>query len=351
MKKLLIWMMFLFPLFTLTGCGKCEHKYTDGVITKESSCAERGEKVYTCSLCKETRIVNIPLEDHTYIEEITKEPTFDEEGEKTFTCENCGDLYTESIPIRDNEVTIYMVNKTNLPKDTNAGRYSDRVEFHFEVANRTNRTIKGVQGILTVYDMFGKEILTINCDFTGESIPGKNVITFDELGMEINPFIDTHVKLYTTDFSDLKFTYKVTDIVYDDGENSTKEQSVTELTENPKIIVSVLDKQSLDVDFNVSRYSPRVNFTFQVFNNTSKNIKGVQGVLTIKDLFGVDIMSGNLDFTGETIPANYYVIFRDLGLDINKFMDEHVKVYTTDFSDLKFEYNVTSIVYTDGTME
>ena len=32
-------------------------------------------------------------------------------------------------------------------------------------------------------------------------------------------------------------------------------------------------------------------------------------------------------------------------------MDDQVKVYNTDFDDLKFEYEVTAIVYSDGTTE
>ncbi len=71
--------------------------------------------------------------DHVYKEEVAKEPTFDEEGEKTFTCENCGDSYAEPIPVRDDEVVVTVTNKSNLPKDINAGRFSDRIEVTFDV--------------------------------------------------------------------------------------------------------------------------------------------------------------------------------------------------------------------------
>lgn len=337
-------------LFALTGCGKCEHEYDNGVITKEPTCTEEGEKTFTCSLCEETKIESVAKKSHTYKEEVTKEPTFDEEGEKTFTCKSCGDSYTESIPVRDDEVVVTVTNKSNLPKDTNAGRYSDIIELIFDVMNRSDQVIKGVQGNLTVCDLFGEEILIISCDFTGNSIPVGESITVNDLGMEINEFIDSHVKFYNTDFSDLQFEYEVTDIVYDDG-SSMKEQSSTELIESQKVTVNVTDKQNLDINYNAGRYSPRVEFIFEVYNNTSKDIKGVQGILTIKDLFGVDIMSLGLDFTGQTIPANTNVVFGDLGFDINQFMDDHVKIYSTNLEDLQFEYKVTSIVYTDGTTE
>ena len=350
MKKIVIGCMMALLCVILAGCGKCEHEYDNGVITKEPTCTEEGEKTFTCSLCGETKTESVAKKSHTYKEEVTKEPTFEEEGEKTFTCENCGDSYTESIPIRDDEVVVTVTNKFNLPKDTNAGRYSDRIDLTFDVMNRSDRVIKGVQGNLSVCDLFGEEILKINCDFTGNSIPVGESVTVDDLGMDIKQFMDSHVKFYNTDFSDLQFTYEVTNIVYDDG-SSMKEQSPTEAMESQKVTVNVTDKQNLDINYNAGRYSPRAEFVFEVYNNTSKDIKGVQGTLTIKDLFGVDIMSLGLDFTGQTIPANSSVVFDDLGFDINQFMDDHVKVYSTDLDDLNFEYEVTSIVYSDGTKE
>lgn len=348
-RKLAIGSLALFFLFSLAGCG-CEHEYDDGTVTKESTCTEEGEKTYTCNLCGELKVESVPVKEHSYIETVTKESTFEEEGEKTFTCEYCSDSYTESIPVRDDEVVVTVTGKTNLEENYDAGRYSDRVEFTFEVTNRTDKSIKGVQGNLKISDMFDVEILTINCDFTGHTISGNQSISVGALGMDINEFMNNHVKLYNTDFSDLKFEYEVTNIVYDDG-SGMNEQSTAEITENQKVTVTVTDKQNLDINYNAGRYSPRVEFSFDVFNNTDKDIKGVQGVLKIKDLFGVDIMSSTLDFTGQTIGANDSITVSGMGIEINQFMDSHVKVYNTDLTDLNFEYEVTSIVYTDGTTE
>lgn len=350
MKKVFMWSIVVLLLSALMGCGKCEHDYDSGMITKEPTCTEEGERTYTCSLCKEIKTESVAKKEHVYKEEITKEATFDEEGEKTFTCEICGDSYTEAIPVRDDDVVVTVTNKSNLPKDTNAGRFSDRIEFTFDIMNRTDKTIKGVQGILTVYDLFDVEILTMNCDFTGNSISAGEAITVNDLGIDVNQFMNNHVKFYNTDFTDLKFGYKVTNIVYDDG-SSMEEQFSTESIESQKIVVNVTDKQNLDADYNVGRYSPRAEFAFEVYNNTSKDIKGVQGILTVKDLFGVDIISFGLDFTGQTISANSSIIVSDMGIDINQFMDEHVKLYNTNFADLNFKYDVTAIVYSDGTTE
>lgn len=350
MKRLITLGMTVMLLLALTGCGECEHEYNSGSITKEPTCTEEGEKTFTCFLCKETKVESVSVKSHTYRDEVTKEPTFDEEGEKTFTCENCGDSYTEPIPVRDDEIVVTVTDKSNLPKDAGAGRYSDRVELTFDVMNRTDKAIKGVQGAIMVYDLFGELILASNCDFTGNTIPAGDSVTVDNLGMDINQFMDQDIKFYNTDYSDLQFEYVVNNIVYDDG-SGMKEEAGVKTMENQKVTVNVTDKRSLDINYDAGRYSPRVEFTFEVFNNTSKDMKGVQGILWIKDLFGVDILSVSLDFTGKTIPANGSVVFDDLGIDINQFMDGDVKVYTTEYDDLNFEYEFTAIVYSDGTTE
>lgn len=347
--KLVIGSIVILLLFALSGCS-CEHEYDNGKITKEPTCTEEGEKTFICTLCEETKVESVPLIEHSYREEITKEPTFEEEGEKTFTCETCGDSYTESIPVRDDKVVVTVISKTNLEEDYNVGRYSDRVEFGFEITNKTDTPIKGVQGILTIYDLFNEEILSIGCDFTGNTIPAGQSISVSDLGIDINQFMDSHVKLYNTNFSDLNFEYKVTNIVYADG-SGMEEQTTTDVTESQKVTVHVADKYNLDIDYNARRYSPRVEFSFDVYNHTSKDIKGVQGILTIKDLFGVDIISLQNDFTGQTISAGGSIYVSGLGIDINQFMDEHVQLYNTNYDDLNFEYEVTSIVYEDGTTE
>ena len=41
------------------------------------------------------------------------------------------------------------------------------------------------------------------------------------------------------------------------------------------------------------RYSDRVEFSFAIKNNESKDVKGIKGVLKIQDLFGNSIMNLN----------------------------------------------------------
>lgn len=259
MKKISTWSMAIMLSFILVGCG-CEHEYDEGKITKEATCKEEGVKTFTCKLCenekteaislvehtydngevtKEATCTNegekvlkckvcgnektetIKIKEHNYEEAITKEATFTEEGIKTFTCKNCGDSYTESIPVRDDKVVFTVVNKINYEADADAWRFNPFVELVCKIENMTNKKIKGIQGELVINDLFGKEITTIGWDVTGENIPANGSITQEGYGLEINQFMDDDMKLYNTNYDDLKFEYKVTQIVYADGTTET----------------------------------------------------------------------------------------------------------------------------------
>ena len=43
-----------------TNIAKTEHKYNNGIITKEATYEQEGEKTYTCELCSETKIEKMP---------------------------------------------------------------------------------------------------------------------------------------------------------------------------------------------------------------------------------------------------------------------------------------------------
>lgn len=248
------------------------------------------------------------------------------------------------------EVAVTVTDKTNIPENYDSGQYSDRVEFTFDVENLTDKDIKGVQGTLQVLDLFDTEILSIGTDFTGETIPANSSVTIKDLGLDINQFMDTHLKLYNEAYEDLKFQYSVTHVVFADAktdENAPPEPAVT----GQKAEVVVTGKTNMPEDYDAGRYSPWIELTFDVFNRTGQDIKGIQGVLTVKDMFGTDILSSQCDFTGKNIPASGSAAFDELGFEVNEFMDEHVKFFNEKFEDLIFEYQMTSIVYADGTAE
>lgn len=113
-----------------------------------------------------------------------------------------------------NDVTVTVISKTKIPEDIYNDIYSDVVIFKISVKNNTNKAIKGVQGKLEIQDLFGSPIKTMECDFTGQVIPANSSVTFDNMSFDVNQFRDEDTKIYHEDFSDLKFKYEVTQIVY-----------------------------------------------------------------------------------------------------------------------------------------
>ena len=75
-----------------------EHVWNDGEISKDSTCTEAGEKVYTCKVCGETKEETINVLEHTWDEgKVTKEATCDTDGEILYTCKECNTTKTEVI--------------------------------------------------------------------------------------------------------------------------------------------------------------------------------------------------------------------------------------------------------------
>lgn len=261
--------------------------------------------------------------------------------------QSTSDVSTEETALmeqtNDDEVVVTVTGKTNIEADIYSGRYSDRVMLEIQVTNQTDKAVKGVQGILTINDLFGKKIISSNCDFTGQTILPGETVTYDGIGIDVNEFIDSHVKLYNEEFDDLSFSYKVNAVVYENDGDSDSSTSQTAGSEEVSIIC--IGKENIKANYSVGRFSPYSQFTFVVENKTEKTIKGVQGVVTVSDLFGKQIKRFNCDFTGQKIPAGKSVTFTDKYLEINKFDDEDVKIYNEEYEDLQFSYKVTDIVY------
>lgn len=115
------------------------------------------------------------------------------------------------------DVTVEVTDKTVTPKNIDQFIYSNYANFEFLITNNTEEDIKGIQGELNIKDLFGVDIITVGCDFTGRTIAAGSSITVDDLSLECNEFIDSNVKLYNEDYEDLQFTYIIKQIVFEDG--------------------------------------------------------------------------------------------------------------------------------------
>jgi regulator of replication initiation timing len=111
------------------------------------------------------------------------------------------------------DVTVGLIEKSET-----IGKYNDYyITMVFSITNYTDKAIKGVQGVAKFKDLFGVEIISVGCDFTGNTIESMETITVDDLSFDCNKFMDDHMKLYNSDLDDLQFEYTVTSIVFTDG--------------------------------------------------------------------------------------------------------------------------------------
>lgn len=119
-----------------------------------------------------------------------------------------------------------------------------------------------------------------------------------------------------------------------------------EPTENPfqDISLQVTGKNIVQ-----QSYSEFIELPYQIVNNTSKTIRGIEGIMHIKDMFGKTILDVQWDYTDESIPAGESVTITGTGLDYNQFMTEHMKIYSTPYENLVFEYEIQTVLFDDGT--
>ena len=113
-------------------------------------------------------------------------------------------------------VTVELIGKDVLWTDAYAGRYSDEVTFDFNYTNNTEKDIRGFQGDMTFYDMFGDEIITISFEDT-ETVPAGSAMNQPNLYLEVNEFLPEDVKLRDTKFEDMTMEFKATKIIFSDG--------------------------------------------------------------------------------------------------------------------------------------
>ena len=123
----------------------------------------------------------------------------------------------QAATVQEGDVTVLVTDKTVTPKNTSQWIFSNYVNFVFSITNNTEKEIQGIQGKLEIDDLFGTEIMTIGCDFTGETIAPGATITNDSLSFECNDFASEDMKLFNEDYRDLKFNYIPTQIVFTDG--------------------------------------------------------------------------------------------------------------------------------------
>lgn len=116
---------------------------------KKQPVPEAGVKVYTCTVCGDTKKEEIPATGHVWDEgKVTTEATTEAEGVKTYTCTICGDTKTEAIPkLDDND------NKGDTDDDNNG-----KTDVSIDVVAGENTPAVAVEG--TTDDIVKKDFDT-----------------------------------------------------------------------------------------------------------------------------------------------------------------------------------------------
>lgn len=126
-----------------------------------------------------------------------------------------------------------------------------------------------------------------------------------------------------------------------------------EKKEGDKIVMNDLDKK---IGFEITKkklsnegFISVQEFTFQITNNTDQDIEGVQGTVNLFDLFGNKIKSVKLTYD-KGISKGETKLYQ-ASIDYNQFIDSDIKLGSKELSKMKYEFDVDTIIYKNGTKE
>lgn len=142
---------------------------------------------------------------------------------------------------------------------------------------------------------------------------------------------------------------KVISIIGSSDEVTVLKDQYSDMKSEQFAKIVVINKTVTPKDSSKWIFSNYVNFVFMITNNSDKEIRGIEGALIINDLFGKKIMRLNCDFTGLTIKPGETFTKNGMSFECNQFVDKDWKLYNTEYQDLEFIYEMSSVVFTDGT--
>jgi len=133
MRKTIALFAFVMILSTLilafSACGECEHQWDEGYIAEEPTDKSAGHKIYTCTLCGETKSEEITKLTHTK-HEFTKTKWGYDEKNHWLICdfEDCGATTVKGVHLYSRSITgelICLVCKST----SNSHSFTDKREF------------------------------------------------------------------------------------------------------------------------------------------------------------------------------------------------------------------------------
>ncbi len=134
------------------------------------------------------------------------------------------------------------------------------------------------------------------------------------------------------------------------GTNQTNTANMEQAkTETQKVTLEITKKGFNAADYTSGSYQDQITMSLKFTNTTDKEIRGVEGAITFYDIFDNKISATKVSYD-KGIPANSSKIWES-GTDYNQFMDEDIKLKNTELKDLKYKWEVSTIIYADGSKE
>ncbi len=100
-------------------------------------------------------------------------------------------------------------------KDFSKINYQDFITMEVKLTNKTDKDIRGVAGTVTYYDIFDKEIKRMDASYD-KGLP-KNSEKIWNATVDFNQFMANDLKLKDTELKNLKYTWSIDTIIYEDG--------------------------------------------------------------------------------------------------------------------------------------
>jgi len=113
-----------------------------------------------------------------------------------------------------------------------------------------------------------------------------------------------------------------------------------------KLLSAVLVRKK-NVDGDYGQMFVTVEMAFE--NKTDKDMQGVKGVLKLADIFGDTISNVHFSYD-QGVPAGKTSTYHGQ-IEINKFSDRDMKLWNTDSDKLKTAFEISTIIYKDGTKQ
>ena len=116
-------------------------------------------------------------------------------------------------------VTVTLLTKRELPKNYDAGRYSEFQQFSIGVQNNSDKAVMGVSGEIKFIDVFDKEVGTVNFRISENIEPGKSATWTG--GRDYNQFMDAHRAVWNLENGKYTTKFLPEMVVFKDGTKLT----------------------------------------------------------------------------------------------------------------------------------